>query len=234
MQRAFDHVMHDIALQNLPVIFCMDRSGVVGPDGPTHHGVFDLSIFRTIPGVIVCAPKDGNELRNLMFSALDWNKPTMIRYPKDTSVNFDKDGKPTFIESGSWEILRDGGDVAILAVGSMVEVARKAAVTLAEEHQISARIINARFVKPLDKDMLSGLAKQNIPIITVEEGLAAGGFGSAVLMQIGQAGSTITIMGIDDEFTEHGTRSELLEMIGLTSADIVKRATEIVGKVAAV
>lgn len=234
MQRAFDHVLHDIALQNLPVIFCLDRSGVVGPDGPTHHGVFDLSIFRTIPGVIVCAPKDGNELRNLMFSALDWNKPTMIRYPKDTSVKFDKDGKPTFIASGSWEILRDGGDVAILAVGSMVEVARKAAVTLAEKHQISAKVINARFVKPLDKDMLSDLAEQNIPIVTVEEGLVAGGFGSAVLMQIGQAASLIAIMGIDDEFTEHGTRAELLEMIGLTSANIVKRATEIIAKVAAV
>ncbi len=225
LQRAFDQIMHDIALQNLPVIFCLDRSGLVGPDGPTHHGVFDLAILRTIPGVVLCAPKDGNELRDLMFSALKYHQPVIIRYPKDTSIEFDPHREAGFIPSGSWELLRDGADAAILAVGSMVPVALAAAVLLEAEHEVEAAVINARFVKPLDKDLLRQLAQRDMPIVTVEEGLLAGGFGSAVREELAAAGinTPVLSLGIADEFTEHGTRQELLELVGLTAHKLVAK-----------
>ncbi|GAH65140.1 unnamed protein product, partial [marine sediment metagenome] len=134
LQRAYDNIIHDIALQNLPVIFCLDRAGVVGPDGPTHHGVFDLAFLRQIPGMVVCAPKNGNEFRDLLFSAVGYNVPVAIRYPKDGSIQFDPDGKATSIECGKWEILREGSDVVFLAVGSTVAAARQAATELSRKH----------------------------------------------------------------------------------------------------
>jgi len=224
-QRAFDQVMHDIALQNLPVIFCLDRGGVVGPDGPTHHGVFDLALFRSIPGVTVCAPKDGNELRDLMFSAVDYNCPVVIRYPKAGSISFNESGEPAAIVKGSWEVLREGGQLAILATGSMVAVAQAAAEILAEDHDLAARVVNARFIKPLDESMLDELAAEGLPIVTAEEGLLAGGFGSGVQEYYNLAGKRMAIghVAIADEFTEHGTRDELLNIAGLTKDDIVQK-----------
>ncbi|MEE9465942.1 MAG: transketolase C-terminal domain-containing protein, partial [Candidatus Neomarinimicrobiota bacterium] len=222
LQRAFDQIMHDIALQNLPVIFCLDRSGLVGPDGPTHHGVFDLAIMRTIPGVVVCAPKDGNELRNLMFSAKEYNRPVIIRYPKDTSLEFAPKRKAETIPLGRWERLRDGADAVILAVGSMVPVALQAASLLEAEHDLDATVVNARFVKPLDEILLRELALPGMPLVTVEEGLLAGGFGSAVRESLAaaQLPNAVISMGIGDEFTEHATRAELLEMVGLTPEQV--------------
>ena len=225
LQRAFDQILHDIALQNLPVIFCLDRSGLVGPDGPTHHGVFDMAILRTIPGVVLCAPRDGNELRDLMFSALKYQQPVIIRYPKDNSIEFDPHRAASFISSGSWELLREGADAAILAVGSMVPVALAAAVVLEAEYEVQAAVINARFVKPLDAGLLRELAQRGTPIVTVEEGQLAGGFGSAVREQLAadQMETAVIALGIADDFTEHGTRQELLELVGLTADNVVAK-----------
>ena len=222
-QRAFDQVMHDIALQNLPIIFCLDRGGLVGPDGPTHHGVFDMALFRSIPGVTVCAPKDGNELRDLMFSAADYNCPVMIRYPKAGSISFNQSGEALSIAKGSWEVLREGGQLAILATGSMVPVAQAAAEILDDEHDLAARVVNARFIKPLDEAMLDELAAEGLPIVTAEEGVLAGGFGSGVQEYYNISGNRMAIghVAIHDDFIEHGTRDELLEIAGLTKESIV-------------
>ncbi|MFB0517485.1 MAG: 1-deoxy-D-xylulose-5-phosphate synthase [Candidatus Neomarinimicrobiota bacterium] len=234
LQRAYDNIIHDIALQSLPVIFCLDRSGVVGPDGPTHHGVFDLAYLRMIPGMVVCAPKDGNELRDLLFSAVGYDCPVAIRYPKDGSINFDPDGQATIIQRGEWEILRDGSDVTLLAVGSMVVAARQAAAELSQQHNIDATVVNCRFVKPLDEVLLEQLAEQDVPIISIEEGAVTGGFGSAIQDYLDQRGQQnhFTALGIKDEFVEHATRQELLEMLGLTPARIVEQVLKLVSSMA--
>ncbi|UCD38172.1 MAG: 1-deoxy-D-xylulose-5-phosphate synthase [Fidelibacterota bacterium] len=225
LQRAYDHVVHDIAIQNLPVIFCLDRAGVVGPDGPTHHGIFDLAFLGMIPGMVVCAPKNGNELRDLLFSAVDYNCPVSIRYPKDCSLDFDPDGKATIIPQGTWEILRAGSDVVLLAVGSMVAAAQEAATVLAGQHGLEAMVVNCRFVKPLDEKCLKQVAAMGVPIITIEEGILTGGFGSTVqaFLNTNTFQSPFRTLGIGDEFVEHASREELLEMLGLTPGQIVEQ-----------
>ena len=225
LQRGFDQAMHDVALQELPVIFCLDRAGLVGPDGPTHHGVFDLALYRMIPGVVVAAPKDGDELRNLLFSAATYGKPVFIRYPKTSSIRFTPKGKPTILEEGSWEQLRSGNDAVVLAVGSMVEPALLAADILDKEHDVSLRVVNARFVKPLDEAMMSAILAEQLPILSVEEGMLAGGFGSALQEFIRQNGyrPSLVSLGIGDAYVEHGTRAELLEGVGLTPANIAEQ-----------
>lgn len=235
LQRAYDNIIHDIALQNLPVIFCLDRAGVVGPDGPTHHGVFDLAFLRQIPGMVVCAPKNGNELRDLLFSAAEYNVPVAIRYPKDGSIQFDPDGKATIIRRGKWEVLREGWDVIFLAVGSTVAAARQAATELSRKHDIEAAVVNSRFVKPLDEALLEELAGRDAPVVTLEEGVLAGGFGSAVREYLDETGGHIPVvsLGIEDEFVEHATRGELLELLGLTPARIVRRVLEMMPSMAA-
>lgn len=230
LQRSFDQIMHDIALQNLPVIFCLDRSGLVGPDGPTHHGLFDLVLLRSIPRMVVCAPKDGDELRSLLFSAVQYDGPVAIRYPKSSSINFDPDGKPTFIPQGKWEIVRDGSDVILLAVGSMVPVAQQAAARLAKEHGVDAAVINARFIKPVDGALLEQLVQRKAPIITVEEGMLAGGFGSAVQEHLSARGYSVLVvaLGIKDEFIEHSSRDDLLAMVKLAPINLIERALEVI------
>ncbi|MFC1547759.1 1-deoxy-D-xylulose-5-phosphate synthase [Candidatus Neomarinimicrobiota bacterium] len=223
MQRAYDHILHDIAIQDLPVIFCLDRAGVVGPDGPTHHGTFDLAFLSTIPGMVICAPKDGNELRDLLFSAVGYDAPVAIRYPKDSSLNFEPDGTPATIKCGTWEILQEGTDATILAVGSMVTVALEAAATLVKEHGIEATVVNCRFVKPLDEQILKQLIASDVPIVTLEEGVLSGGFGAAVQAYMNRANALVsmTLLGIDDEFVEHGTREELLKLLRLAPTQLV-------------
>ena len=230
IQRAFDQVMHDVALQKLPVLFCLDRAGIVGPDGPTHHGVFDLALFRAIPGVIVAAPRDGNELRSLIFSAQSYKAPMVIRYPKAGSINFDPEGQADNIPLGSWEILSEGGDAAICAVGAMVPVAEAAAKELRREHGLEVRVVNARFVKPLDREMLDDMLVRQLPILTLEEGVLSGGFGSAVQEYGCLSGHRfdMAMMGIGDEFVEHGTRGELLELAGLSTAATVSQLLALV------
>ncbi len=229
-QRSFDQIMHDIALQNLPVVFCLDRAGLVGPDGPTHHGLFDMVLLRSIPNMVVCAPKDGDELRDLLFSAVQYNGPVAIRYPKSSSINFDPDGIATFIPQGKWEIIRDGIDVILLAVGSMVPVAQQAAARLAKQHGVDATVINARFIKPVDGPLLEQLALGKAPIITVEEGMLAGGFGSAIREYLSAKGYSVPVvsLGIKDNFIEHATRDELLELVQLTPVKVAERALEII------
>lgn len=224
LQRAFDQVIHDIALQNLPVTLAIDRAGLVGADGPTHNGVFDLSYLRHIPNWIVASPKDGNELKNMLCTAVNWGKgPIAIRYPRTTIPDAVTDEFAP-IEMGTWERLKKGKDLAILAVGSMVYSALEASHQLQNEG-IDAEVVNARFVKPLDKEMLVSILGQFDKIITVEENALLGGFGSAVL-EFAEAHNInrvmIKRMGIPDVFIQHGSRNQLLSILGLTNDGIIQ------------
>ena len=180
LQRAFDHIIHDIALQNLPVIFCLDRSGLVGEDGATHHGVLDIAYLRCIQNIIISAPKDGNELRDLLFTAtLNTEKPFTIRYPKEESVNFEQ-MSPKKIEVGSWEVLTKGSDVLILAVGSMVKKSIEVHSMLLDKN-ISSEVVNCRFIKPMDKNYLNESFPNHKLVVTIEEGVTTGGFGEGIV-----------------------------------------------------
>ena len=231
LQRAFDQTIHDIALQNLPVILAVDRAGLVGADGPTHHGTFDLSYLRQIPNWTIMAPKDGNELRNMLNTAIGWQKgPMAIRYPR-AAIPHELADELTSVEMGTWEKLRDGRDVAILAVGSMVYPALQASAEL-EEQGISAEVVNARFVKPMDEKMLLSLLNRFDKIISVEENALSGGFGSAV-MEFAEAHDVtkpvIRRMGIPDKFIEHGSRGQLLGDLGLDRDGITRMAQKMLG-----
>jgi 1-deoxy-D-xylulose-5-phosphate synthase len=229
LQRAFDQMIHDIALQNLPVVLAIDRAGLVGEDGPTHHGAFDISYLRQIPNWVVMVPKDGNELKNMLYTAVNWqNGPVAIRYPRapipddPKSVSVKDDFTP--IEIGSWERLREAKDLAILAIGSMVYPALEASEQLGK-NGINVEVVNARFVKPLDEEMLLSILKKFDRIITVEENALLGGFGSGILEFAEAHGINnvlIRRMGIPDKFIEHGPRNKLLNILGLDKDGIVK------------
>jgi 1-deoxy-D-xylulose-5-phosphate synthase len=227
LQRSYDMIVHDIALQKLPVLFCLDRGGVVGPDGPTHHGVFDLSFLRSIPGIALAAPKDGNELRDLMYTGLNhWKGPFVVRYPKATSLVFDESLAPEAVEVGTWEVLKEGNDLVILAVGSMVPEAQHAV----EKQNLDVQLVNARFVKPLDENMLDEISRQFSTVVTIEEGSLEGGFGPAVLSALSERnfGGKVHHLGIPDEFVEHGDRRRLLNDLGLTSERIAETVSQLV------
>ncbi len=223
MQRAYDHICHDALLQKLPLIYCMDRAGVVGPDGPTHHGVFDLSFMSTLPGMIVSAPKDGNELRNLIATALNSKKNFSIRYPKDSSREYTENKNAEILQIGRWEILHKGRESAILAVGSMVGMVLDSKKEIYSELGYLPTIINARFIKPLDDELLIDICNDHANIITIEEGALSGGFGSAVscFLHDNQLDNKMQRLGIPDDFVEHGSRSELLHDIGLNSNNLI-------------
>ncbi len=228
LQRAFDQIVHDVALQKLPVVFAIDRGGVVGADGPTHHGVLDLSYLRCVPGMVVSAPKDGNELRDLLWTALAWNEgPFALRFPRGSVPGaFDSSLPPETLEVGTWEELAPGTDLALLAVGTMVETALAARETLDAEG-ISAAVVNCRFVKPLDRAMLARLRDAHRALVTVEENSVAGGFGAAVeeaLLEMGRSRDGLCRLGLPDAFVGQGTREELLEDVGLTAAGIASAA----------
>ena len=218
LQRGFDQVIHDVALQNLPVVFCIDRAGLVGQDGPTHHGCFDISYLLQVPNMTVTSPKDGRELQQLMVLASKWQKgPYSIRYQRGDIP--ETDIKQTFdsIEYGSWEKLRDGDDLAVLAVGSMVYPCWQAADIL-DKDGISATLINCRFLKPLDRSMLNKIFSDFKLVLTVEEGSLAGGFGhyiSGYKDEHGYDDVVIRHLGLPDVFISHGKRSELLHDAGL-------------------
>jgi 1-deoxy-D-xylulose-5-phosphate synthase len=224
LQRAFDQVIHDVALQNLPVVLAIDRAGLVGADGPTHHGAFDLSYLRQIPNWAIMVPKDGNELKNMLYTAVNWGRgPVAIRYPRNAIPDvMTEDFAP--IQMGSWEILRSGRDMGILALGSMVQPALEAAAILQDEG-IEAEVVNARFVKPLDEEMLGSILRKFDRVVTVEENALFGGFGSAVL-EFAEAHdlnhARIKRMGVPDRFIEHGSRVELLGNLGLDRDGIIK------------
>jgi len=222
MQRAYDQVIHDMAIQNLPVVICMDRGGLVGNDGQTHHGVFDLTYLNPIPNCTICAPKDGNELRAMMHQAKDFDEGiTAIRYPRDSvPTDMTREIKP--VEWGTWEELADDSEVVVLAVGAMVAQTAAAAERIAEEHGVAVQVVNARFVKPLDIDLLKHYCKTAKVIFTVEENQLNGGFGSSVanyLLEHGFRGK-FKSLGIPNEFTTHGTRAELLREVGLDAEGI--------------
>lgn len=223
LQRGFDQIAHDVALQHLHVVFALDRSGVVGADGPTHHGVLDLGYLRIIQGMVVMAPKDEQELRDMLYTAVNSYKagPIALRYPRGASI-----GVPIrpmqAIEIGKSETLRSGSDVAILAIGNMVDHAMKAAKQLADEG-ISAEVVNARFVKPLDADMIQDVANRIGRIVTVEDGQAQGGFGSAVAEHLAQhhlLHVDLKIHGISDTYVDHGTQQQLWSDLQLDPAGI--------------
>jgi 1-deoxy-D-xylulose-5-phosphate synthase len=224
LQRAFDHIMHDVALQNLPVVFCMDRAGIAGEDGPTHHGCLDLAYLSIIPGMVVSAPKDGDELGDLLFTALAWDGPFAIRFPKGSCGNWTERKAYSPLPVGKWERLQAGETAAVLAVGSMVETAVEVAQRLATEG-ISLEIINARFIKPLDSEMLTTVVNNHQVIFTLEEGCLPGGFGAAILQQVNQGRGPrprIHCLGLADEFIPHGPRSLLLDRVGLSAPRLEK------------
>ena len=223
-QRAYDQVIHDVLLQKLPVVFCLDRAGLVGPDGPTHHGVFDISMMINIPGIILTAPKDGNELDNLLATAFSSNLPFCIRYPKSSSLEYNNSNKEEIIDIGKWEYINKGSKVAILAIGPMVELAKNSINNIEEKFSFKPTVINCRFIKPIDTCMINELISKHDLIITMEEGIISGGFGSSIIDYINDIKNDISIikMGIKDEFIEHASRPELLDMVGLNKKTILK------------
>ena len=233
MQRAYDQVIHDVALQNLHVIFCLDRGGLVGEDGPTHHGVFDIAYMRSVPNLIVAAPMDEIELRNLMYTAQlpENNKPFSIRYPRGCGIK--PNWKEPFekIEIGTGRKLSEGKDIALLSIGKSGVFASRAVKSL-ENHDIAAAHYDLRFVKPLDTEMLKKVFENFQNIITIEDGTVHGGFGSAVLEFMAENGysSRIKILGIPDRFIEHGTPDELYRECGIDARGITETVLNMLGK----
>jgi 1-deoxy-D-xylulose-5-phosphate synthase len=225
LQRSFDQIFQEVALQGLPVTFCLDRSGLCGPDGPTHHGVFDLSYLRPFPGMTVMAPGDSHDVVPMLDFALQHDGPVAIRYPKTAIETIER--SPTSVRLGTSERIREGRDGVFLACGSLLGNCVAAADRLAEEHGIDAGVINARFVKPLDTDMLERVFNETGFVITVEENVLAGGFGSAVLEAAAAAGldtRRVHRCGLPDEFVELGERGELLQLHGLDVDGLVQAA----------
>lgn len=225
MQRAYDQIVHDICRQNANVMFAIDRAGFVGADGETHQGVYDIAFMRHIPNIVLMMPKDENELRHMMKTALEYNDgPIAYRYPRINvpGVPLDKELVP--IPIGTWELLREGDNLTIVAVGPMVQVAEEAAERLKREG-VSAAVVNARFLKPLDGEMLVQLAQSSGTMIVLEEASQAGSLGSAILEFYAEQGITgldIRLMGVPDRFIEHGSIKEQLEEVGLTAENVVR------------
>ena len=229
IQRAYDQILHDVCLQNLPVIFCLDRAGLVGEDGATHHGVFDISFLRTIPNINILAPKDENELKQMLFTAAEKNKPVAIRYPRGAGLNVEVDKVPKKLDWGKCEIVFKSlePEIIIFAVGSMVATSIDAAKILAEK-KIFAEVVNARFIKPFDREFLKIKAQSVKLLVTAEEGILNGGYGAAVAEFLADENISVPVLrfGIQDRFIEHGKRDELLEICGLTAKQIAEKISE--------
>jgi len=228
LQRAYDQIIHDVALQELPVVFAIDRAGLVGEDGATHHGAFDLSYLRAIPNMIVSAPKDEEELRHLIYTAIKSGKPFAVRYPRGRGYGVKIREPLREIPVGSWEVLREGKDLLILATGWPVYQALKASEELLKEG-VEATVVNARFIKPLDEELLKGLAERHRFIMTVEENVVKGGFGSAVdeFLAPWYCGKLVNL-GIPDRFIEHGSQELLRKIVGIDAEGIKKKALQLV------
>ena len=228
-QRAYDQILHDVCLQNLPVTLCLDRAGLVGADGPTHHGVFDYSYLRHIPNMVVMAPKDENELRNMLYTASQYQGPSAVRYPRGSATGMPLTDGLMKLDIGKGEILSgDGSGVVLLAVGSMVQKSIKAAEIL-NMANIKTTVVNMRFVKPLDEKLLEDiLAHKPRLLATLEENALAGGFGSAVLEYLADHNHLVPTLrfGIADKFVEQGTCPELLELCGLLPQQLADRIVE--------
>ncbi|MFD2618352.1 1-deoxy-D-xylulose-5-phosphate synthase [Terrilactibacillus laevilacticus] len=233
MQRAYDQIVHDICRQNLNVVIAVDRAGLVGADGETHQGVFDVNFLRSIPNIVIMMGKDENECQNMVYTAMQYHDgPIAIRYPRGNGYGVPMDQTLEEIPIGSWEVIKDGTDLAILSFGPLLHDALDAAKQLKLEG-IHAKVINARSIKPLDRDMLKELSEKNMPILTVEECALEGGFGSSILEYLhdqGNHGHLVDRMGIPDRFIEHGSVKELLHEIGLTPEHIYLRAKHLLSK----
>ena len=233
LQRGYDEILHDVCLQNLHVVFALDRGGLVGADGPTHHGVFDFAYMRSIPNIVIMAPKDENELGHMLKTAIDHTGPISLRYPRGDGWGVKMDGELQRLEIGKAELLRPGKDIALVGIGHSVLPALRAAGDLAPLG-IDAAVVNARFVKPLDRDLLRELLARVPNLITIEDHAIAGGFGSAVLEFMAQHGykNDIKILGIPDRIIEHGSPKELHHECGYDTAAIKKTVLEMMkGKV---
>ena len=231
MQRAYDSILHDICMQKLHVTMCLDRAGLVGDDGYTHHGVFDYAYLRSIPNMTIMAPKDENELRHMLKTALSFNGPISVRYPRGSGVGVGITEPMQELPIGKAEVLREGKELCFWAIGSMVQSAVQAADKL-KEQGIDAGVVNMRFAKPLDKDLLIEHAKRYGKIVTLEEGVLAGGVGSEVLEILDDAGllqqCAVLRLGIPDEFVTHGDKKLLFRDLGLDTDAIVQKAAEFV------
>lgn len=225
LQRAYDQVLHDVCIQNLPVIFALDRAGLVGADGPTHHGVFDLAYLRSIPNLVVMAPKDENELQHAVKTALEYQDgPIAFRYPRGAGVGVKMEEMPKAFPIGRGELVSEGDDILIVAVGNRVHPALAAAKIL-EDNGISVAVINARFVKPLDTGLILPMAERIGKVITVEDGVVMGSFGSTVLeafSDAGMPGVQVKRLGIPDAFVEHGDTSQLYALCGCDENGIIR------------
>jgi 1-deoxy-D-xylulose-5-phosphate synthase len=228
LQRAYDQVVHDICRQNLNVFIGIDRAGLVGADGETHQGVFDIAFLRHVPNMVLMMPKDENEGQHMVYTAVKYDDgPIAMRFPRGNGLGVPMDEELKSIPIGTWEVLKEGEDGAILTFGTTIPMAMEAAEAL-EKQGISVKVVNARFIKPLDEKMLNQLFSKNIPILTIEEAVLQGGFGSFVLEYAHDQGfyhQAIDRMGIPDQFIEHGDVDSLLEEIGMTTSEVVKRMT---------
>jgi len=223
LQRAYDQVFHDVCLQNLPVTFALDRGGVVGNDGPTHHGAFDISYLRHLPNMTLMAPKDENELQHMLATAINLGTPAAVRYPRGNGYGVSLDQNLTPIQVGQAEVLHEGGNAAVLALGTMVRPALEAALALEAENGVSLTVVNARFVKPLDGELILKLAQKHGCLITIEENVLQGGFGTAVLELLeehGLSGVRVLRLGYPDSYIPQAEQHELRAMLGLDTAGI--------------
>jgi 1-deoxy-D-xylulose-5-phosphate synthase len=224
LQRAYDQVLQDVCLQNLPVVFALDRGGIVGEDGPTHHGLFDFSYLRHIPNLVIMVPKDENEFRHMIKTAMECPSPAAFRYPRGRGMGVKRDDSFQSIDVGKGEVLREGRDIVIVAIGTTVYPSLRAAEKLADTG-IQAAVVNSRFLKPLDENLLCDWAKRTGKVLTVEENVLQGGFGSAVLELFEQRDLTsvqVKRLGIPDIFVEHGPQAVLREMYGIDESGIVQ------------
>ncbi len=224
LQRAVDHLIHDVALQKLPVTFAVDRGGLVGEDGPTHHGVFDYTFLRMVPNMVVMAPRDEDQLRHMLATGLArTDGPSSLRYPRGSGCGVDTSSEPTPIPLGKSETLAAGADICLLAVGSMVQPSLVAAEQLQAEG-LGCEVVDMRFIKPLDSELLADVWQRHSLVVTLEENSIAGGFGAAVLEWAAAEGSAggpqVKLCGIPDKFQEHASRDELLASLGLDAAGI--------------
>ncbi len=226
LQRAYDPIIHDVCLQNLPVTFCMDRAGLSPNDGPTHHGLFDLSYLRCVPNAVVMQPKDEDELVDMLHTAVTHSGPAFIRYPRGTGLGVKIKDQPAALPIGHAEVIREGSNIMIWALGSMVQDALKLAARLEAEENLSVGVVNARFVKPLDRTLLLSHAACLPLLVTLEDHVLAGGFGSAVLEALQEADCTTAVerLGWPDKFVEHGSSVEILRAAyGLSPDDMHRR-----------
>jgi 1-deoxy-D-xylulose-5-phosphate synthase len=217
LQRGFDPIVHDVCLQKLPVLFCMDRAGLSGDDGPTHHGLFDIGYLRSIPEIVLMAPKDENELADMMATAFQIPGPSAIRYPRGVGVGVERKAEPEVLPVGKAEVLQDGSDVAILGLGPLTSMARELAVRL-EREGYSAAVINPRFVKPIDRAMLEEYSRRVAAFVTFEDHVKMGGFGTAVVEALEEMGNATPVVriGWPDQFIEHGKVDDLRAKYGLS------------------